>query len=191
MRLFVVLTAAAAAAATLAAASQAALPASARTLMAHRETITPSRELALANRTVKHARDVLGFLKQNPMCGTPRSRMRVQRDHRWLLRFGLAEQERARARMVPAHHALWECIHEGEAGWHQPSHAVDAHGVPLYWGGMQMHAGWGYGTSYHASDDSELVQEQSAESAYRASGWSTAWLWGQWAADYGRCSGYA
>jgi len=83
----------------------------------------------------------------------------------------------------PAHHRLWLCIHDGEAGWHQASRAVGYNGVPLYWGGLQMHAGWGYGTSHHASDDSQLVQEWAAERAYRASGWSSGWLWQQWAAD--------
>jgi hypothetical protein len=79
-----------------------------------------------------------------------------------------------------AHAALWSCIHGLEAGWHQPSYATDSNGVPLYWGGLQMHAGWGYGTSYHASDDPPAVQMLAAENGYKASGYSRTWLMGQW-----------
>lgn len=84
-------------------------------------------------------------------------------------------------RAWPAHHALWTCIHGGEGNWDDRDSGGNGH-----YGGLQMHPGWGYGTSYLASDDSQLVQEQSAERAYRASGFSSAWLYQQWAAD-ARC----
>lgn len=78
---------------------------------------------------------------------------------------------------MPPHHALWMCIHGHEAAdWHNPDTGHNGH-----FGGLQMHPGWGYGTSYYASEDSQWVQEWSAERAFRASGFSTAWLYGQWA----------
>lgn len=43
-----------------------------------------------------------------------------------------------------------------------------------------MHEYWGYGTSRYASDDSQLVQEQAAERAYAASGYSSSFLYDQW-----------
>jgi len=79
--------------------------------------------------------------------------------------------------LLPPHHALWMCIHGHEAGdWHNQDTGRNGH-----FGGLQMHPGWGYGTSYYASADSQSVQEWSAERGYRASGFSTTWLYGQWA----------
>lgn len=183
MRTFTVLTAAVAAAAILATPALARLPASARTLMAHRVTITPSRELALANLTVKHARDVLGFLRANPAAGTALSRLKVALDHRWLLRFGFSERARALARIRaaarPAHYALWLCIHEGEGAWNDNT----GNG---YYGGLQAHYNW-YGVA-RMDLLTPLQQMQAAERAYAANLYSTTWLWGQWRADYSRCS---
>lgn len=101
----------------------------------------------------------------------------------WLILQRLSARLRSlqSARAWPAHHALWLCIHGGEGRWDDKNTGGNGH-----WGGLQMHPGWGYGTSYHASDDSQLVQEQSAERAYVASGYSIHWLWQQWAAD-ARC----
>ncbi len=79
------------------------------------------------------------------------------------------------AKMLPPHHALWMCIHGHEGGWDNQDTGHNGH-----YGGLQMHPGWGYGTSYYASDDSQLVQEQSAERGYHASGYSKTWLMGQW-----------
>lgn len=169
--------------------------------MAHRESMTPTRELTLATETVKHARDVLGFLRSNPEAGTPAVRARVRRNHRWLLGFGIRRLAEARARIVaaewPPHHSLWLCIHGdpryrvggggGEAGsWSDRDTGGNGH-----WGGLQMHPGWGYGTSYYASDDSELVQEWAAENGYRANGYSRGWLIGQWGQTIGPCWRYA
>ena len=73
----------------------------------------------------------------------------------------------------PAHHSLWVCISRYEGG----VHSINPNG---HYGMLQMHAGWGYGTSYHASDDSQLVQEQAAERAYAASNYHQSFLWEQW-----------
>ena len=76
----------------------------------------------------------------------------------------------------PAHHSLWLCIHSREAGnWQDADSGGNGH-----YGGLQMHPGWGHGTSYYASSDSELVQEDAAEAGYRESGYSRSWLMGQW-----------
>ena len=98
-----------------------------------------------------------------------------------------AAAARARAASAwPAHHLLWICLsrHEGS-----PT-SVNPNG---HYGMLQMHAGWGYGTSYHASDDPQIVQEQAAERAYAASGYSSGFLYGQWI-DYDgatECLAYA
>ena len=73
----------------------------------------------------------------------------------------------------PAHHQLWLCIHAREAGSWSATNGQ-------YRGGLQMHLGWGYGSSYDAAQDSQWRQETSAERAYAASGYSRAWLSGQW-----------
>ncbi len=94
---------------------------------------------------------------------------------------------RARAASAwPAHHQLWICISRFEGS---PS-SVNPNG---HYGMLQMHAGWGYGTSYHASDDPQVVQERAAERAYAASGFSRSFLFGQWL-NYdaaGGCLAYA
>lgn len=87
----------------------------------------------------------------------------------------LAEHARMLA-SFPPHHALWMCIHGHEAAdWQNRDTGGNGH-----YGGLQMHKGWGYGTSYYASDDTQLVIEWSAERGYRASGFSKTWLMGQW-----------
>ena len=86
----------------------------------------------------------------------------------------------------PAHHQLWLCIHEREAGSWSATNGQ-------YRGGLQMHYGWGYGSSYDASVDSQWTQETAAERAYAASGFSRAWLEGQWLSYDGgyACLAYA
>lgn len=54
-----------------------------------------------------------------------------------------------------------------------------------------MHPGWGYGTSYHASDDSPMEQMAAAERGYRASHYSRSWLGHQWPNTSPPCLGYA
>lgn len=108
-----------------------------------------------------------------------------------------AAEARARAlAALPAHHALWMCIHGdpayrhgggGEAGsWDNADTGGNGH-----YGGLQMHPYWGYGTSKYASNDSQAVQERAAESGYAASGYSRVWLNGQWGQTMGPCWGYA
>jgi len=73
----------------------------------------------------------------------------------------------------PPHHQLWLCIGRYEGS---PT-AVNPNG---HYGMLQMHADWGYGTSPHASDDPQIVQEWAAERAYKASHYAYSFLYGQW-----------
>jgi hypothetical protein len=159
--------------------------------MAHRATITPTRELALANRTVKHARDVLGFLRDNPAAGTALARFRVALNHRWLLRFGLAERARALARIRlaarPAHYALWMCIHRSEGAWY----STNPNG---HYNGLQMTLDWGEGIVGNPNNYTPMEIMAAAERGYvhaRAQGRLRAWLQGQWGQTIGPCWGYA
>jgi len=94
---------------------------------------------------------------------------------RWAVRLWRARAATL-ADTLPPHHLLWMCIHGHEAAdWHNPDTGHNGH-----YGGLQMHPGWGYGTSYLASADSQYVQEWAAERGYRVSGYSRAWLLGQW-----------
>ncbi len=79
------------------------------------------------------------------------------------------------------HRALWLCIHSREGAWN------DA-GAP-YYGGLQMSYGWG-GVA-RADLLSPSAQMALAERQYRASGYSTAWLQGQWPNTSPPCLGYA
>ena len=91
-----------------------------------------------------------------------------------------------RAGDYPLHHALWLCIHRSEAtSWTATN--------GRYRGGLQLHLGWGYGSSYDAAQDTQAQQEWSAENAYRASGYARSFLVGQWIAYDGawRCMNLA
>ncbi len=74
----------------------------------------------------------------------------------------------------PPHHALWTCIQRYEApgSWHATN--------GRYRGGLQLHYGWGYGTSYDAAVDSQATQEWGAERAWAANGYRYSFLYGQW-----------
>lgn len=115
-------------------------------------------------------------------------RRRWQDATRWLISIRTDAQQKIAALTappLPPHHSLWMCIHGHEAAdWHNQDTGHNTH-----FGGLQMHPGWGYGTSYYASSDSQLTQELAAERGYRASGFSRAWLYGQWA--HSDCLRYA
>lgn len=74
----------------------------------------------------------------------------------------------------PPHHALWECIHRGEASsW--ASESSNGH-----YGGLQMTYGWlGYINGNPASY-TQAEQEWAAEKAWAANGYSYSFLYGQW-----------
>ena len=119
----------------------------------------------------------------------PRIKHKWQKDLAYLIRV----RHRAYLTLHPAprvswppHHALWGCISSSEGS---PT-SVNPNG---HYGMLQMHADWGYGTSHHASDDSQYVQEWAAENAYTSSRDPRAFLIGQWLQWDGRydCLKYA
>lgn len=124
----------------------------------------------------------------------------VVTNHQWLYRVMTARvaeaQRRITAASFPAHHLLWLCIHGtpslGTPVGHEAASWSNADtGGNGHYGGLQMHPDWGNGTSYYASDDSQLVQEQAAEKAYRDSGYAASFLSGQWGQTVGPCWRYA
>jgi hypothetical protein len=99
-----------------------------------------------------------------------RSRLRFER---WRVRVNRRHIAEARARLAPSvgHLALWLCIHSREGAWTDQ-------GAP-YFGGLQMTYGWA-GLVGNAALLSPLQQMRAAETGYRRSGYSRAWLFGQW-----------
>lgn len=67
-------------------------------------------QLACAKKNVRTARLTLRWLKANPELGTPTSRSKVAKAHRWLLRYGLAQLKQAQARMMPATFGRWDYL---------------------------------------------------------------------------------
>jgi hypothetical protein len=80
------------------------------------------------------------------------------------------------------HYALWNCIHGGEGNGWDPS--------GTYSGPLQMTRGWaGYPISdWNTVPISEVYAD--AETQYRASGYSVAWLEGQWPNTSPPCLAY-
>ncbi len=94
-------------------------------------------------------------------------------EHRWSTRriqarrFALAHHV-----STVGHRALWLCIHSREGAW-------DAQTGNGYYGGLQMTYGWD-GLVGNAALLSPAAQMQAAETGYQRSGYSAAWLEGQW-----------
>ncbi len=88
----------------------------------------------------------------------------------------------AKSHTTIPHRALWLCIHSREGAWN----ANTGNG---YYGGLQMTYGWG-GVA-RADLLSPAEQMALAERQYRASGYSVAWLEGQWPNTSPPCLGYA
>lgn len=126
----------------------------------------------------RHDRNVIRFFQHHPkLAATPAGGRALSALLPRVVRTLQArDQQRQEASAWPPHHQLWLCIHSHEASnWQDEDTGHNGH-----YGGLQMHPGWGYGTSYYASSDSQLVQEQAAERGYAASGYSQSWLLGQW-----------
>ena len=79
------------------------------------------------------------------------------------------------------------CIHHLEAGdWNNADTGHNGH-----YGGLQMSSPWGAGAYYVYRADwlTPFEQMRKAELGYKASGYSQAWLLGQW--DHPGCLAYA
>jgi hypothetical protein len=102
--------------------------------------------------------------------------------------------KRYAARELPSrcirHERLWRCIHSREASWTDP-------GFP-YWGGLQM-GEWFMSHYAHrllhrvgtADRWPPRTQMRVAERAYRSTGYSRAWLYGQWPNTAPPCASHA
>ena len=139
---------------------------------------TPQHQLRCGNTNVHRGTTSLTFLHNHPRVGTAKSRKALADSAAYLIHYGNQHVEQALARMLPPHNAGWECIHSREGSWSDT-------GDP-YWGGLQMHPGWG--GVHHASDLSPTQQKWLAEREYRRTGYSHAWLAGQWPNTYPPCA---
>ncbi len=101
-------------------------------------------------------------------------------NHLWQRRQRNASKLTPRTRI--GHLALWLCIHSREGAWN----AQTGNG---FYGGLQMTYGWD-GLVGNAALLSPSAQMQAAETGYRQSGYSTAWLEGQWPNTSPPCLGY-
>lgn len=100
----------------------------------------------------------------------------------------LWQRRQAKARTLSStpsilHRALWLCIHSREGAWN----AQTGNG---FYGGLQMTYGWD-GLVRNAALLSPIAQMRAAETGYRRSGYSRAWLEGQWPNTSPPCLGYA
>lgn len=158
--------------------------------------MTTTERITFFKKKIKHDRDVLRFFKENHRLlssSDPLTRLiatrqvKIHKRHlKWMLRDLSRFQQKISVNIYPPHHALWICIGQFEGS---PT-SVNPNG---HYGMLQMHADWGYGTSHHASDDPQYVQEWAAEKAYRASHYARSFLVDQWLAYDGawNCLRYA
>lgn len=101
--------------------------------------------------------------------------------HRENLRWHRARIVRLRPRPQLSHLAGWLCIHSREGAW-------DANTGNGYYGGLQMTYGWLGLIKGRASDMSPGAQMAAAEGGYLLSGYSDAWMRGQWPNTYPPCA---
>jgi hypothetical protein len=123
----------------------------------------------------------LKFLDKHPHVGTIQSRENLSEASTFLIKYGNRHTEMALARMLPPHYNGWNCIHSREGPW-------DANTGNGYYGGLQAHYDW-YGVA-RMDLLSPLQQMWHAENTYQNSGYSSAWLHGQWPNTYPPCAGF-
>ena len=117
-------------------------------------------------------------------CGQIRSDRAAARcyRHRQGYRWHKARVARLTPKPVVGHRAGWLCIHSREGAW-------DAQTGNGYYGGLQMTYGW-MGLVTNAALLSPDAQMAAAEEGYRRSGYSDAWMRGQWPNTYPPCASY-
>jgi hypothetical protein len=142
---------------------------------------TPQVQLKCGELNVHHGTTALRFLDSHPQAGTRRSRRYLAAGSTFLIRYGNRHTEWALSRMLPPHYNGWNCIHSREGAWNSNT----GNG---YYGGLQAHYGW-YGVS-RMDLLSPLQQMWHAERQYKNSGYSHAWLSGQWPNTYPPCAGF-
>lgn len=145
-----------------------------------------SQKMSYANRTIWHARHMIAWSSRNKSLliyvGGKSYYKTLLTDHRWLLRYGLRLKRELYLATLPAHYQGWLCIHRQEGAWNSDT------GNGFY-GGLQMTWKW-MKLVVNAALLSPLDQMKAAETGYRNSGYSHAWLAGQWPNTYPPCSGY-
>ncbi len=102
-------------------------------------------------------------------------------DHLWSHR-RIRARRYALAHPTIGHRSLWLCIHSREGSWN----AQTGNG---FYGGLQMTYGWD-GLVGNAALLSPAQQMRAAETGYRRSGYSVAWLRGQWPNSSPPCLAY-
>jgi hypothetical protein len=149
-------------------------------------------KLHYADRLIWHGKTALRWLKTHKRLITakagPSPYNIAVRDHRWELRYGLRLKHEIYIASLPtiAHRSLWLCLHPHESSnWYDRDSGGNSH-----YGGLQMTKDWmgiikGYPYFY-----SPEQQMNAAETGYRNSGYSRAWLWGQWGQTLGFCTRY-
>jgi hypothetical protein len=140
------------------------------------EKCNSSNRTSCAYRNIRKGTTTLRFLKRHRHVGTSKSRRSVRRSAKYLIKYGRLQLGLLR----PAHYYGWLCIHSREGSWNDD-------GAP-YYGGLQMHEGWG--GVHHANELSPMEQIRLAEREYRETGYSHAWLAGQWPNTYPPCADY-
>lgn len=152
---------------------------------------THSAVVVQAKQKFYHARGVVRWIGHHS--AVTQYNPNPRKKHHWqaAVKFWAGVRDDAWAKLHPAplwprHHQLWLCISSTEGS---PT-SINPNG---HYGMLQMHADWGYGTSHHASDDSQLVQEQAAERAYASAHYASSFLRDQWFKWDGRydCMTYA
>lgn len=103
--------------------------------------------------------------------------------HRWLHAVATERYHRLyEPKPAPVNNvAGWLCVHSGEADW-------GAQTGNKYYGGLQMTYGW-MGLVSNAALLSPSQQMAAAETGYRLSGYSDAWMRQQWPNTYPPCAG--
>lgn len=171
---------------------------------AHLVVTKPVRTLdALEHRqsvNVAHARATLRWFQRRHLSLVAVRDRDARREYRWsyaaavkpgwLVAQLARTREALRLRNLPSwerepivHEALWDCIHGNEGAWG----AVNPNG---HYNGLQMTWGWGP----LVGDPNAYAPEQiyrAAEYEYRRSGYSSAWLQGQWGQTIGSCWSHA
>lgn len=135
----------------------------------------------------QHDQQIIAFFLHHPkLAATPAGQRELWKIlHRLSVQLRTLQVTRA---AQPAHLALWRCIEQGESGGDGVHPGSETASNGSHFNVLQMTNPWAginpIGLSYTAI-------EQAAESQYAASGYSRAWLNGQWGQTIGPCWAYA
>lgn len=135
--------------------------------------MTVQEKVAYFKMSLSHERQVVAWLESRKAPRTLDRRTELgwfRAAVRWHTR--LLARYSAKLPHPAAHLAFWTCVHNGEGAW-------DSQTGNGYYGGLQMTYGWA-GLVTNAALLSPADQIRAAEEGFRRSGYSVAWLLGQW-----------